>query len=325
MAIVYLRISKTTKRVDHLKNGSPIVALQQYLIAEENEITLDNQSGYKGEFLDSFEYQVSEDGTLWSNPAKVNIKDLVGENTPAFTTTNDFVAIENNSYNVASEDMLDINSSTDRLRIVSIEGPAKIQNNGNAVNVNSEFYWHEFEVLDIITENGGGDPYTRIGFYCGNHLGYNENTVFYININIASLAEIAQLSENSSSDTVEISSVTYNRYYYNELIQITKAFVNKPATVEVVLNSPMFALSSNNSVIFRYNGQELVKNANETFNIEVLANAQGVVTIEVEHIYVNSTSANSSSSATFTITEIDGNASNISVNDSYNSTNSFNP
>lgn len=322
MAIAFFRIPQLPTRVDLLKNAAPLVVNQSYPIAEENQVSFDNQSGYKGEFLDQFTWQVSEDGAVWSNEAVISIRELVNENTPE--SANDVLAAaENTTYNIETETLLPINTSVDRIKITGITGFGTPKYNGNPLVIGQEIYWHNFSLFTFETKDGGASPYATISYQCGNHIGYNEATTYVITINVATLARIDFISNNVINDTVDIGTVE-NRITSIDLSRISQGLIGTQATVNVVINSPMFADSIHNSVILRYNNQVETKTANETFDIFVDIGNDGKADLQIEHVFVDVNGTTTSSQVTAVITAVDGSAANVSATDTYISSANFN-
>lgn len=206
MAITVFRISTLPIRVDLLKNAAPVVLNQSYPIAEQNELAHDNVSGFKGEFIDSFGYQVSEDGIKWSGKGIVALQDLVGTNLQESLDTV-LSAAEQTSYNLYNENLFPINNSTDRIRIIGISGNGILKNGTFVVPVNAEILWHQLPFLNFETQQGGGLPYMTISYQCGNHTGYNTAITYTITINVATLARIDFISRSTINDTIDIGTI----------------------------------------------------------------------------------------------------------------------
>ena len=321
MAITYFRISTLPALVVLNKNAVPVTLNQSYLIAEENELTLDNGSGYKGEFLDSFGFQVSEDDAIWSNEGIYRIKELVNTNTQE--SANDVLAAsENSNYNIETEALLPINTSTDRIKITNITGYGTPKYNGSALNIGDEIFWHNFGLLTFDTMDGGGLPYAVISYQCGNHLGYNTGTTYTITINVSSLGEISFVSGYVTND-VDPSFPTYNRVTNVDSYEITKGFIGKQAKINVTIASPMFSDSANNKVLIKYNGITVTKTANETFDVFATIDNNGKVDVNIEHLFIDVKGSTTSSVVTMVVTEIDGSPSNVSGTDTVVSTANF--
>lgn len=322
MAITYVRISTLPSLVSILKSAVPVVLNQSYLIAEENQFSISNASGYKGEFLDQIGYQVSEDDIEWSNEGFIQVKELVATNTPE--SVNDVLAAtENTSYDLEAQALIPINGSTDRIKITNISGNGIPLYNGSPLSVNDVIYWHNFGLLGFDTKDGGGLPYAVISYQCGNHLGYNTVTTYTITINVASLGEIAFVSNQVINDTVDVGTVE-NRITDIDLYRISKGLIGTQAKVNVDINSPMFGDSVHNSVVIRYGSSVLTKTVNEIFDIFVDIGSDGKADIQVEHVFVNVNGTITSSTVTLVVTEIDGLPANVSATDTVISTANFN-
>lgn len=305
MAITTFRISKLPSRVDCLKNAVAATLNTSYPLAEENQISFDNQSGFKGEFLDEMEIEVSEDGILWSPSAIVKIKELVGVNTPE-SVNETVTGAKNTDYALYGLSKFPINNSTDRIKIASILGYGTFKRNGIPLTVGTVVYMHELPDILGSTDNGAGLPHMSLLYYCGNHLGFNTATTYKIEINVASLAEIATVSVNGTNPVTED-------------VLISKGLSGKSALVSVNVTGTMFANGAGSEVILFYSGLTLVITANGTQNISVLLDNEGKSNIGVQHNYTN-LGTPSTSNVQLTIQDVDGNAGNVSGTNSYTST-----
>tara|TARA_A100000172_G_C3044260_1_gene111863 strand:- start:49459 stop:50376 length:918 start_codon:yes stop_codon:yes gene_type:complete len=305
MAITHFRISKLPERVTCLKNGVAITLNQSYPLAEQNEITYDNQTGFKNEFLDSMQIEVSENESQWSNPSTVAIKELVGINTPESAELI-VTASKNANYDFSG---IAINNSTDRIRIEAIEGYGTLTLNGDPVFVGDIIYNYQLSLLVFATDNGAGLPYGTISYHCGNHIGFNEATVYQTIFNISSLAEIS--SSGVDGD---------NPVYDNVLIE--NGLSGKTALITVNVSGNMFANGATSEIRITYGTFETIISANGSQQINVPLDIFGTSDIEIEHNYSNfGTSA--TSTVQLTIDEVDGEASNVSVTNTYTSTINF--
>ena len=310
MAVLFVRISTMPILVNLLKGGVAAVLNTQYNIAEENTFSIANASGFKGEFLDEIGYQVSEDGAVWSNEAFISVKEFVETNTSQ-SSNQIFAANENTTYNLQTQALFPVNNSTDRIKIKSITGNGIPKFNGNPLTINQEIYLHQFSLITFETKDGGALPYATIVYNCGNHLSYNTGTDYSVTINVSTLGEITFVTNTIFNDTVVISAVTYDRVTDIDLYEITRGIINTQAKVNVVINSPMFSDSANNSIIIKHGNVDIVKVANENFDIFVNIGSNGKANIEIQHIFVDVLGTTTSSVVTLTVLEI--NASNTFV------------
>jgi len=308
MAITLFRISELPNLVDLLKDGSPAAANTNYPLAEEDELTIDNQSGFKGEFLDSFKIEVSEDGVLWSSETTWPIKELVGVNTPA-ATDESIAGAKNTSYVPYDLSKIVINASTDRIRITNIEGYGNFTNNGLPLNIGDVVYMHNLPNILAETNNGAGLEYMKLSYYCGNHLGYDETTTYTLVVNVASLAEISSLGASGTNPVIDS-------------LLISNGFTNGVALVSVEATGDLFTEGPASEVTVSFGGTDLVITANGTQNISVPLDNEGNASIEVQHNYSNPGTA-ATSNVELTILDIDGDPANVSGTDSYTSTINF--
>lgn len=306
MAIQFFRISELPKIVDCLKGVAPAVLNLAYPLAEENTVSFDNQSGYKGEFLDSFKIQVSEDGTIWSNPVICPIKELVGVNTPESVNGNIPDAERNGTNDLYALGKIPINNSTDRIQIVSISGYGEFLKGTMPLNINDVVYMHELEQLKAVTDNGAGIPHMSLVYRCGNHIGYNTSETFLITVDVPSFAKIGFVSRNG-----------VDPIYENLLID--EGFSDKQVLINVTVTGNMFTQSPGSTIRIIYSGQVLSFNANGNQDITALLDNEGKSNIEIEHNYLNFGTA-ATSNVQVTVLEVDGNAANVSTTDSYTTT-----
>jgi hypothetical protein len=205
MAITHFRISKLPNIVNVLKNAAPVVVNASYPLLEENQISFNNTSGLKGEFLDQMEIQVSEDNLVWTNPEIINIKELVLTETPG-SANESLDALKNTSYPIYSLLKIPINTSTDRIRIQSIVGNFTL--NGVLLSINSIDYMHQLPNIMANVDNGSGSPYMSLEYYCGNHIGFNFTTSYLLEINVISLAEITSINQSGVNPLFETLKIT---------------------------------------------------------------------------------------------------------------------
>lgn len=305
MAIAFFRISKLPIRVGMEIDSSVAVLNESHAIALENTVEFDNQSGFKGEFLDDFEIQVSEDGVKWSAPAIIPIKDLVLVNTPESADAIITAAI-NNSY-VPYPANLAINNSTDRILITAINGLGQWQLNGQSISVGQYIQMHDLPNLRFVSSTGAGLPYSTLSYQCANHVGLNDATTYTITINIASLAQIALGSQSINNGNVL------------QITSITDGLSNTIAQVEIVTTGTMFANGPASTVTINYNSESLEISANETNVIDVRLDGNGNANIDIEHNYSNFGTP-AVSNVQLTVQEVDGNSANVSGTDEITST-----
>jgi len=321
MAITLFRISQLPTRLGIELNDIPVVLNQAYLKTLESNLKIINPTGFKAANIDQIKYQVSENGTLWSNEATININDFALTNTPQSSNQNlNLSAINQSSSVVSPLNLIPINSSCDRIRIINyttINGLLK--KNGNIVNISDVIYNYELTDLLFETALGGGSPYQVILYQCGNHLGFN-NTTFQLSINVVLLAELEFLNQTINNYTVTISNVTSPVIETTDVIRIKLGDIEKNANLTVIINSPMFANSALNEV--RINGQQ--KLANETFNISQVLDINGEALISITHIFTNLNNATTSSQVQLTLNNIDNDANKVSASNSYTSTINYN-
>lgn len=309
MAIAYFRISQLPTRVTLNKTGG-LVLNQSYPIAEQNQLSIANASGFKGEFLDFFKYQLSEDNITWSNAAIAYVRELVLENTPA--SANDTIAAaESSNYNLASN--IPINTSTDRIIISSLSGYGTLSLNGSVVTVGRIIYSHELPNLEFDTGLGGGAPYAVIGYKCGNHLGFDA-AEYTVTINVAILGQIALYSSNTAVGSIDLPPVT-PVLSQTDVAEISKGYNGGTATVNVVINSPDLSgpNTDNNYVEIRYGATATKYFDNATFNITVPIGDNGKGYVEVIHVDVDETGSPTSSVVTLTLTEINGDSAKVNL------------
>lgn len=305
MPILFFRISKLPLIVDCIKNAAAIGLNVVYPISEENEISFDNKSEFKGEFLDEMEIQVSEDNIIWSSSSKIKIKELVGVNTPE--SSNEIIAgNKNQSYNLYDLLKFPINASTDRIKIYSITGYGQFKKNNLPLNVGDVIYMHQLQNIVAMTDNGAGIPVMSLYYYCGNHLGFNESNLYVIEINVASLAEISSLSLSGDNP-------------FLETILIENGLSNKTALVFLETTGDMFSSGPASEITVTFPGGEAVITANGTQNINVLLDNEGKANIEVQHNYSNFGVA-ATSNIKLTIEDVDGDPLNVAGADNYTST-----
>jgi len=316
MAITHIRISTLPLLVDCKKNDVAVVLNASHLIVGEDEFSIDNNSGYKGENLDKIGYQVSEDEINWSNEAFVSVNYYVNTNTPE--SVNDILAAaENTNYNLETESLLGINASTDRIKITGISGFGLPTYNGQPLAVGMEIFWKDFSLLEFDTNDGGLSPYAIIYYQAGNHLGYNEATIYTVTINVATLAEIAFISRNLISYAPQ--------HNYIDDYEISKGIINVQAKVNIDIAGDLFTDSPTSKVYIKYDNTVLTKTANENFDIFVDIGTNGKANIVVEHEIIDVTGAGSTTSTvTLVLEEVDGQTSNVSGTDTVISTVNFN-
>lgn len=322
MAITAFKISTLPKLVELQKNAVIIALDASHPIAEQSDLDIVNNSGFKGENLDVIGYKVSEDGITWSNEAFITIKELVNENTPESANAT-IAASENTVYDLEDETSFPINTSVDRLKIINITGNGIAWNGDNLLEIGNVIFWKDFQNLEFETKKGAALPYATISYQVGNHLGYNTATTYVITINLSLLGEIEFTSSSSIEDTVDLPPVT-QRFSKIDNYKVIKGLIGTQAKINVDINSPMFTDSANNSVILNYPGSEITKSANENFDIIADIDDNGEVAISVEHSFVDVNDTTTSSVVTFVLTEIDGAAANVSATDTVISTANFN-
>lgn len=308
MAIQFFRISRNAVRVDVLKDSVAIVVDESHPIAEESEISIDNNSGFKGEFLDSIGYQVSEDGITWSNEGNIDIKELVLENTPQSSNQVQAAAVESD---YVMDVLLPVNTSTDRIKITNIEGYGLLTNNNNQVFIGNEFFLHLFSLLSFETKKGGGIPYATISYICGNHVGYNTNDTYTVIFNVATLGEINFVNSDSVTGTVVIGGPVYGYTSVTEEVIIENAFVNKQVKINVIIDSDMLDENANSFIKITYDNVVIQKFADETFDIETNAGSKGTLTLFIEHYHIDESATPVDSNVTLEITEVDEDLANV--------------
>lgn len=303
MAITHFRISKLPSIVNVLKNAAPVVVNTSYLLIEENQISFSNTSGFKGEFLDEMEMQVSEDNVVWTSPEIIKIKELVLTKTPGSANEN-LDATKNTSYSIYSLLKIPINTSTDRIMVQSIVGNFTL--NGIPLSIGTVVYMHQLPNIMANVDNGSGTPYMSLEYYCGNHLGFNFTTSYLFQVNVISLAEIASINQSGVNPLFET-------------LNITNGLSNKTATVEIITSGNMFSSGPGSEVVVSIPGSNINITANGTQIINFPLDNEGVANIEVQHNYTNF-GVPATSNVQLTILAIDGNGANVSVNDNYTST-----
>ena len=311
-----MRISKLPIRLDLEKSAVPVVLNDSFLISEEGDLDITNNTGLKSEAIDEIRYQVSEDDAIWSNEGISIINDYVSENTPE--STNEILAsAEETQTNVLTPtDLIPVNTSTDRIKIVSYDTlNGLLEFNGNPVNPDDEFFNYDFTNLVIETFKGGGAPYQVINYKCGNHLGYNDATIYTVTVNVATLAEVEFLGRTTNSYNDGEFAVTE----INDQIRINKGYIGLDATVDIDIVSPMFGVSTGSEV----NIDDLVKTADENFVVAKTLDSDGSTIIDVKHIYRDTEGITTSSVVTFLLTLIDGDAGKVSGTNQYISTANF--
>ncbi len=303
MGITHFRISKLPVRVTLLISAVPVVLNQSYLISQQTNLTIDNSTGFIGEFLDFAEWQVTENEVSWSNPGTIDMKELSQTNTPEASNQSQSRLNENTELTVGS--LVIANNSTDRIKITEISGNGILNNNGIKVETGDVFFQYDFANLLFKNNLGGGFPYGTIKFQCGNHLGYNDITEYELSINVDGDANFVDVGIENINDTVDIGGLV-NRKTNIHSFKVLRGIIGFSLNVQVVINSPFFAVDPNNTVTIRYNGTELVKTANETFNLSIPIGNDGIVEFQVEHAKVDIGSSVSSSSVQFSLIDMNG-------------------
>lgn len=317
MAVTHFRVSKNTVRLDLKKANVAIVVDESHPIAEENEISVVNNSGFKSESLDSFSYQLSIDGGVtWSNEGICKINDFAGTGTPG--SVNETINLTNE--NQSSTPVLNINANTDRIKILgAVNGNAAVLLNGQDVLPDELVFSYDLANLAIGSFLGAGAPYDEIQYQCGNHLGINTAEIFKVTVNVALLAEIAFVSRAIVYSNETVSGKNYVRINVIDTLLVTKGYILGLAKHTIAINSDMLALSIHNAIFV----DEETRTANENFLYYKNANDVGQVQLSVIHSYLDFTGVSTTTQITTTLTDIDGDAAKVSVINSDISSYSF--
>lgn len=317
MAIAFFRISRSAKRTEVIKDAAPILFNTSYPIAEESGVTIQNNTGFIGEFLDSFGYQVSEDGVEWSATGNVTINEFAAENTPQSTNAIYF-SVEDIETIFWNEGLFPINASTDRIKIIGIDGYGAFTFRADPIAVGSEKFMHELPFIYFLTKFGGGIPYFTLTYICGNHLGYNEVDEYTVTINVTTLATIGFVSSASQNQNIDHGDPFTHPYRRkSEIIEISEGFVGGEALITVETDSTFFDLTTESRVAIKIGPTWYYKYAAEIFQFTVPLDDQGKAIVEAEHFYLDRDGATATSSVRILIENINGNPANVAIANEY--------
>lgn len=321
MAVTHMRVSQLPERVDLNKLAVPVVLNTAIPIAEQTDLTVNNNSGFKAERLDSFKFQVSNDGgTTWSNEGTVTINDFAETNTPD-STNRTLTTTESTSTNlITPTDLVPVNASTDRIKITALDTlNGLLKYNGTNVSIGDVFFNYELTNLVFESVLGGGEPYQVVRYQCGNHLGYNA-TANALTVNVPLLAEVEFISRNTLNYQLAVNAILYDIVETTDVIKIKKGYIDKLADINFVISAPMYTDTTFNEI--RINDESKV--ADETFNRQITFDKNGELLVEIKHIFVNANNTTTSSTVTLTLATVDGSAGKVSGTNSYVSTVNYN-
>lgn len=210
-------------RSNILFDGFPVVLGQKYPMEDEDKITIENATAFKGIPFDSFKFQIETDGILSQNIATCTINFNTSDAIPdAIDLIEDIIMTDI----VVFSDIVPQNEGFDRILFSSILGKGSWELESSQLQEdNVIFYYELFEKLKFYPSDlGAEDNYAELKFYFQDNNG-NIGPENSIKINTSSLAEL--------SSGMEILSSGNNPEYVKEFsFSIEKQIVGKDFEIE---------------------------------------------------------------------------------------------
>lgn len=253
-----------------------------YPIADQNTLNFQRVGALDGYYVKEFFLYKTYDEVLdlYSNEATGNIifKESDNQITPASA---DFQETLLNDNSVILLNKLPINTATEFIEITGIEGVNELNKDGQRLSVGDQIEVDELLESTFTTlSEGGGAPYFVLSYKVGKGVTL-ESTVYTYTVDVVSLAEISLVSQEAVTTNQEflVTGQPQNYDVVNEiiLIEVAKGYQQGTAEIQVIINSPFLTASDPElqSEISINGNTEIIKTANETFNITLSLNKLG--------------------------------------------------
>jgi len=146
MAITKFKITRKPVRADLKLAGGLLPLNQEYHISQQATMTVDVFD--RGVPYDNFGFKLGNDNGDWSPEYQCTINALVSVSTPEITPNNLFVAT-GGQRNLAGDIVW--NTSTDRIKVVSISGDGFLVVNGSRAIIGQTYFVYEFINLIFVS------------------------------------------------------------------------------------------------------------------------------------------------------------------------------
>lgn len=290
------------------KNGvNPLLINTLYPIAEQAQLTFNKTAIFNNiSFSTQLTWRVYND-----------VEDIYSEEAIFYLTFRmPIVVIESlpktveilNDVSLNLFDELPISGSVEYIQIDSLEGYQGLKLNGQYLYAGQTLTQLELtNAIFTAGSSGGGAPYFSLKYYVGSEgklYPLQTPTLYDYNIDIVTLAEIIEKqprainfeTEDDDGEPLEFEIITEEC-----IVELTNSVANGIANIQVVINSPFLSVNVLNYIEIN----NVVKTANETYNILVPIGPDGIVNISAKNYMIRDTNE-LIGEITFTLIDING-------------------
>lgn len=294
------------QRIKLFVNGVLAQTNTQYQVSDTIRIEKKNNSDI-GEQFDEIKYQGYEivDGKeIKSNIATIQVS-FPPDKSKIPSSNNKEIEILNSTTIVLSTH-ISLNEAVDRIKIINFKNIGELLFDNSEVFSGKEIMQYNFSKLKFTSlDSGIGNPYQEIKYQVGNSNGYN-STIYSLKINIIGLASLVELFPPDIQENEKQKSIIYT-------LKVNNGSVEKTAKIKIETSLPIEVFTPDNSIIIHYKNDSIQINENGIVEILVNLDKKGEAEI-ITDIELFLENKNINGFLKFTLLDIDGDASNISSN-----------
>lgn len=297
------KITETTKRTSLKISGVLAVVGQEYDIALEDNVTIDNTFGFPAEPLDNFKYKIIKNGIESINEGIVEVNFETDKSTNPDLFNEVFILPINGSLLLSS--VVAPTNRYDRIKITEITGKGKWLLDGSEIEIGNTIFYYQLlnNLIFVANESGSKDSYNILKWNYGT-IAFDYPTENTITIDTTSLGVL--VSESNITEAEDF--ITYEQYITNLDIQKGKAI----ADFELVIDTtafPNIGIDSENEIKILINEVETVYNTSGTFTLAGVLTESGEASIQC--IVNRKKPSTVTSSIKITLSTIDGLSTNV--------------
>jgi hypothetical protein len=299
-------------------DGNPVVFGQSYPIALQSTVQFVRDAAY-----DSYYFLIP---FMWILEDQIN--NVESNLTQGFLRyTRDFgselpVVTDQTKTIVNNEELIFLNDNgvTDNVEYIEIDSIVGLNNwklNNQLISKGTVIHPYQFGDFKFnALSSGGGSPYSRLNFKAFNRNGEGIKP-YSVTLNLEALAKIQLLNQSNYeySEDWGDPATTYNTIQESLNIEIYSAHINSLVNVEVVINSPFLALNAFNNIVLYDESGEIVKTANETFNISLKTNRLGVANLNIKNYIIEDAAGTKTGQITLNLVDVEGDTNLIALTD----------